>query len=101
LVNTIFVPNFAEKILEMIREELIRYTQTMQGCTDKQAEDIVDGYLSTKPVKQRYIKNQVEILSKVLDKMLKVFDTPEDKMDFILDVCNGFEEELNEQNRTR
>ena len=40
------------------------------------------------------IDKQVGILKKVLDKLMVNFDSEENKVDFILDICNGYKEEL-------
>jgi len=45
-------------------------------------------------------EKQVKILKKVLDKMLTSFDSEEDKINFILDICNGYKDELVKENNS-
>lgn len=42
------------------------------------------------------INEQVEILKDTLEEMMTGFDSEEDKMDFILDICNGYRKRINE-----
>ena len=41
------------------------------------------------------ITDQVNVLQKTLDNLMKSFDTEETKIDFILDVCNEYKKQLN------
>ena len=41
------------------------------------------------------IDKQVNILRDTLDEMMTGFDSEEDKMDFILDICNGYKKRIN------
>lgn len=43
---------------------------------------------------------QVKLLGRVLNNMMKSFNSEEDKMDFILDVCNGYKDELVKENNS-
>lgn len=42
------------------------------------------------------ITDQVNILQKTLDKLMTGFDKQENRMDFILDICNEYKKQLNE-----
>ena len=78
----------------MIREELIKYTISQQGVGDNTAEMVVDSYMSSKGISERLINKQVETLEASLEKTMKTFDSEADRMDFILDVCIAYKEEL-------
>ena len=39
------------------------------------------------------INTQVEILKKVIDKLMITFDDENDRMDYILDICNEYKKE--------
>ena len=40
------------------------------------------------------IESQVAILKDTLDEMMTGFDSKEDRMDFILDICNGYKKRI-------
>jgi len=40
------------------------------------------------------INQQVEILKDTLEEMMTGFDTEENKIDFILDICNGYKKRI-------
>jgi hypothetical protein len=42
------------------------------------------------------INEQVEILKDTLEEMMTGFDTEENRMDFILDICNGYRKRISE-----
>ena len=42
------------------------------------------------------INEQVEILKDTLEEMMTGFSSEEDKMDFILDICNGYKKRISE-----
>ena len=44
--------------------------------------------------KHESIENQVAILQDTLDEMMTGFDSEEDRMDFILDICNGYKKRI-------
>ena len=44
------------------------------------------------------INEQVEILRETLDELMHTFDNEEDRMDFILDICNGYKKRLKKLN---
>lgn len=77
-----------------LREELIKYTIRQLSVDDETSVNMVDSYLASRNIESEFIIHQVNTLSKVLDKTLKTFDSFEEKMDFILDVCNGYKDEL-------
>jgi len=41
------------------------------------------------------IEKQVSILKSTLEEMMTGFDSEEDKIDFILDICNGYNKRIN------
>ena len=45
------------------------------------------------------IRDQVKLLNKVLEKMNVEFDNEQDRMDFILDICNEYRKELENFNK--
>jgi uncharacterized protein YnzC (UPF0291/DUF896 family) len=47
-----------------------------------------------KRLKHEYIESQVAILKDTLDEMMTGFDSEEDRMDFILDICNGYKKRI-------
>ena len=44
--------------------------------------------------KHKLIDEQVKILKDTLEEMMTGFDTEEDRMDFILDICNGYRKRI-------
>lgn len=44
--------------------------------------------------KHKNIGEQVKILKDTLEEMMTGFDTEEDRMDFILDICNGYRKRI-------
>ena len=44
--------------------------------------------------KHKLIDEQVEILKDTLEEMMTGFDTEENKIDFILDICNGYKKRI-------
>ena len=59
-------------------------------------------YTTMKPLNQnkmaehKTINEQVEILKDTLEEMMTGFDTEENRMDFILDICNGYRKRISE-----
>lgn len=45
------------------------------------------------------INTQVEILKKVIDKLMITFDDEKDRMDYILDICNEYRKEAEKHYR--
>jgi hypothetical protein len=41
------------------------------------------------------IEKQVSILKSTLEEMMTGFDSEEDRIDFILDICNGYKKRIN------
>jgi hypothetical protein len=48
-----------------------------------------------KEQKHKSIDKQVSILKGTLEEMMTGFDSEEDKVDFILDICNGYKKRIN------
>ena len=47
------------------------------------------------------VDEQVKILKDVLEEMMTEFDTEENRMDFILDICNGYKKRLSENTQNK
>lgn len=47
-----------------------------------------------KRLKHESIESQVAILKDTLDEMMTGFDSEEDRIDFILDICNGYKKRI-------
>jgi hypothetical protein len=45
-------------------------------------------------LKHESIESQVAILKDTLDEMMTGFDSEENRMDFILDICNGYKKRI-------
>lgn len=45
------------------------------------------------------INTQVDLLTATLDELMHTFDSDEDKMDFILDICNTYKKKVIEYSR--
>jgi hypothetical protein len=45
--------------------------------------------------KHKSIEKQVSILKSTLEEMMTGFDSEEDRIDFILDICNGYKKRIN------
>ena len=45
--------------------------------------------------KHESIEKQVSILKGTLEEMMTGFDSEEDRIDFILDICNGYKKRIN------
>lgn len=54
------------------------------------SSDIAKAKSMEEEQKQTSIENQVNILKDTLDEMMTGFESEEDRMDFILDICNGY-----------
>ena len=77
------------------------YSNDLKVFAEKQ---VVDGnlllslmeYAEEYSQKQKYkhIDEQVEILKDTLEEMMTGFDSEEDRMDFILDMCNGYRKRI-------
>jgi len=48
-----------------------------------------------KEEKHKSIDKQVSILKSTLEEMMTGFDSEEDRIDFILDICNGYKKRIN------
>ena len=48
-----------------------------------------------KEQKHKSIDKQVSILKGTLEEMMTGFDSEEDRIDFILDICNGYKKRIN------
>jgi hypothetical protein len=68
----------------------------IKGITTLNCDDIIEKALEMeKEQKHESVNAQVNILRDTLDEMMTGFDSEEDKMDFILDICNGYKKRIN------
>lgn len=62
-------------------------------------EAFVEGYKLAKETEKKEkhasIDKQVSILKDTLEEMMTGFDSEENRMDFILDICNGYKKRIN------
>ncbi len=61
-----------------------------------QGNDFIDNVSGSAAVD---INTQVEILKKVIDKLMITFDDEKDRMDYILDICNEYRKEAEKHYR--
>jgi hypothetical protein len=68
----------------------------LQICATKQEMDIIEQAKEMERYqKHKSIDKQVSILKGTLEEMMTGFDSEEDKIDFILDICNGYNKRIN------
>ena len=68
----------------------------IKGITTLNCDDIIEKALEMeKEQKHESVNAQVNILRDTLEEMMTGFDSEEDKMDFILDICNGYKKRIN------
>lgn len=84
-----------EKTIQELAYEIIdKFGNTEMGrykiqlMCDQHAEE----YLQKQ--KHKLIDEQVSILKDTLEEMMTEFDTEEDRIDFILDICNGYKKRI-------
>ena len=70
---------FAEKIGHNSLISLVEYNELFEQAKEMEKEQI-----------HASIDKQVNILKDTLDEMMTGFESEEDRMDFILDICNGY-----------
>jgi hypothetical protein len=81
-------------IQEMAYEIIDKFGNTEMGrykiqlMCDQHAEKYIQKQ------KHKLIDEQVEILKDTLKEMMTGFDTEENKIDFILDICNGYKKRI-------
>jgi hypothetical protein len=81
-------------IQEMAYEIIDKFGNTEMGrykiqlMCDRHAEKYIQKQ------KHKLIDEQVEILKDTLKEMMTGFDTEENKIDFILDICNGYKKRI-------
>ena len=63
---------------------------------DKQKTSVSEKLIPPKEPQTDYISidDQISILKDTLDEMMTGFDSEENKMDFILDICNGYKKRI-------
>lgn len=86
-----------EKTIQEIAGEIItKFGNTEMGRYKIQlmCDQFSEEYLQKK--KHKLIDEQVSILKDVLEEMMTGFDTEENRMDFILDICNGYKKRISE-----
>jgi hypothetical protein len=75
-------------INNMALDKCTRAHQEMERKILEQAKEM------EKRLKHESIERQVAILKDTLDEMMTGFDSEEDRMDFILDICNGYKKRI-------
>lgn len=72
-----------EKTTELLKEATVAIDEMLKSCkADVSGSATVD------------INTQVEILKKVINKLMITFDDENDRMDYILDICNEYRKEV-------
>jgi len=81
-------------IQEMAYEIIDKFGNTEMGRYKIQlmCDQHAEKYLQKQ--KHKLIDEQVEILKDTLEEMMTGFDTEENKIDFILDICNGYKKRI-------
>jgi hypothetical protein len=72
-----------QKVVYIAKSNKVKFDELI-----KQAKEI-DNRL-----KHESIESQVDILKDTLNEMMTGFDSEEDRMDFILDICNGYKKRI-------
>jgi hypothetical protein len=72
-----------QKVVYIAKSNKVKFDELI-----KQAKEI-DNRL-----KHESIESQVAILKDTLDEMMTGFDSEENRMDFILDICNGYKKRI-------
>ncbi len=72
-----------QKVVYIAKSNKLKFDELME-----QAKKI------DKRLKHESIESQVAILKDTLDEMMTGFDSEEDRMDFILDICNGYKKRI-------
>jgi len=63
---------------------------------EKQNNTTIKHLNQNKMEEHKTINEQVAILQDTLNEMMTGFDSEEDKIDFILDICNGYRKRISE-----
>jgi hypothetical protein len=72
-----------QKVVYIAKSNKLKFDELME-----QAKKI------DKRLKHESIESQVAILKDTLDEIMTGFDSEEDRMDFILDICNGYKKRI-------
>jgi hypothetical protein len=82
-------------IQEMAYEIIDKFGNTEMGRYKIQlmCSQYAEEYLQKQ--KHKLIDEQVGILKDTLEEMMTGFDTEENRIDFILDICNGYRKRIN------
>jgi hypothetical protein len=95
-----------KKKIEQLQELAIWMTGCGYDFTDHQYF-LDNRHLLGSPVKSDSIHNvieigdQVQILNETLESLMTSFDSEDERMDFIMDICNGYRVRLELQNSSR
>ena len=85
---------------EQIAEEFAEgFVNRPRADKEKQLRKLKEAFLmfgknEVNRSRHKTIDEQVEILKDTLEEMMTGFDTEEDRMDFILDICNGYRKRI-------
>ena len=76
-------------------EYLVEEISKLTGLNIQMDEPVVERAMEMeKQQKHKIIDEQVQILTDTLEEMMTGFDSEEDRMDFILDICNGYKKRI-------
>jgi hypothetical protein len=78
-----FLESEMQKVVYIAKSNKVKFDELME-----QAKKI------DKRLKHESIESQVAILKDTLDEMMTGFNSEEDRMDFILDICNGYKKRI-------
>ena len=86
----------------MTAEEFYEQNQYTSVTNKKDLTDIMEAYANQKVLEalekvqqnEKTVTQNVEILKDTLAELMTSFDSEEDRMDFILDICNGYKKRL-------
>ena len=76
-------------------EWLVEQLPTIDKYDPFYADIINQAKAMEKEQKHKSIDKQVSILKSTLEEMMTGFDSEEDRIDFILDICNGYKKRIN------
>jgi hypothetical protein len=68
---------------------------SIENCTPDFRNKINQAKAMERYKKNDSIEKQVSILKSTLEEMMTGFDSEEDRIDFILDICNGYKKRIN------
>lgn len=79
-------------LLNQVHNEKITFSRFVEILNEH--ADLMFGKNEVNRSMHKTIDEQVEILKDTLEEMMTVFDTEENRMDFILDICSGYRKRI-------